>query len=40
MIMLLFAREGPRERWIILNQFEHGGTVACDRFDIVAYDQR
>ena len=27
MIMLLFSREGPRELWIILNQFEHGALL-------------
>ena len=35
MIMLIFDREGSRERMIILNQFESGVDVTCDRFGVV-----
>ena len=38
-IMLLFDSEGPMERRVILNQFEHGGAISCDRFGVVVCDQ-
>ena len=40
MIMLIFDREGPMDRMLILNQFERGGDVACDQFSAAACAQR